>query len=142
MDVGSETHVVGEVPAIVVRIFVDDNLVAIPVPIPCESKVDRGDIPVPPVEPESIGTAAREVPSVGWTEAAAEATMLPRMLKMEACIITAGIMPYPVVRRIDVRRIGMAGLVAVVPLLERLIRVAMPVVIVMQLRRLGVLLLR
>src|SRR5271167_1459087 len=59
MDVGSEAHVVGQVPAIVVRILVDNDVVAGPIPITAESKVDRGNAPVPSAKPEPAWAATR-----------------------------------------------------------------------------------
>src|SRR5579863_1845164 len=58
------------------------------------------------------------MPSVRRAKSTAEATMLPGMIDMIVGIVATGIMSDPMIGGIDVRRIGMAGLVAVVPLLR------------------------
>ena len=63
VNISSEANVVGQVPAVVIGIFVDDDVVAIPVPTVAESEIGGRNAPVPSVEPEAIGSAAAEVPS-------------------------------------------------------------------------------
>lgn len=118
VDVGSEAHIVSQVPALVIRIFVDDDVVPGPIPIPAKRKVGRCNTPIPSVKPESVGSAACKVPSMRRTEAAREVTMLPGMIEMVVRIVGAGIMPHPMIAGIDVGHVRMARLVAVIPRLH------------------------
>ena len=51
MDVGAKSYVVGEVPAFVVGIVVDDDVVAIPEPVVAEAEVIRRDAEIKAAEP-------------------------------------------------------------------------------------------
>src|SRR5580693_330199 len=54
VDVSAETDVVGEVPAVVVWVVVDDDLVGAPVPVTAEAVVSWGDIEIETAEPEAL----------------------------------------------------------------------------------------
>ena len=58
VDVGAEPGVVGEVPAGVVRIFVDDDLVGVPKPAVNIAKVVRSYAEVEASKPEAGWAAA------------------------------------------------------------------------------------
>jgi len=58
VDVGTQPHVVGEVPAVVVRVFVDHNLIAVPEPVTAVTHVERCDIEIETSKPEPARTAS------------------------------------------------------------------------------------
>ena len=86
-----EPDVVGQVPAIVIGIFVDDNLIGIPQPIVGVRDVVRCDAEVKAVEPEARRAAPDEVKYMRAAEASGEAAVLPRMIEMIVGIVAAGI---------------------------------------------------
>jgi hypothetical protein len=133
VDVGAQSRVVGEIPAFVVGVIVDHDIVAIPIPVIAIGQVKRGDAEVETAKPESAGIAAFDAPPVSTAEATVEAAMFPRMLKVEACVFAPGIVPDPFAVAVDVRSFGMiltvaigAPVPAIVPVIVLvLVRVAM-----------------
>ena len=115
MHIDAEAHVIGQIPADVVRILVDDDFIRVPEPAVAESYVGSRDIPVPSIEPEPAGSAACEPPNVPGAKAAGKVTVRPRIVEMVARIVGAGIVTNPGIS-IHVRSIGVARLVAVVAL--------------------------
>jgi hypothetical protein len=111
VDVGAQPDVVGEIPAVVVGVFVDDDLVAVPEPVTAESQVKRGDAEVEAVEPETVGTTSGNAPDVAAAEAAGEMAMLPGVIEVEAGIVRSGVMSDPGAVVVDVRGRGMAVIV-------------------------------
>ena len=111
MDVGSQPDIVGEVPAVVVGIFVDDNVIAVPEPIPAEPDVVGCDAEVETAEPEAAGTASSEMPDVAAAETAGEVTVLPGVIDMVVRIVAASVVTDPLAVGVDMRSVGMAGLV-------------------------------
>ena len=109
MDVGSEPDVVSEIPAVVVGIFVNHDLVAIPKPIADVVVVIGRHAEVEAAEPETLAIATSEMPNVSATEPASEVAVLPRMIQVKMLVTAAGIMAYPVVIAMDVRGLGMIG---------------------------------
>lgn len=55
MDVRAQSHVVSEVPAIMVGIVIDDDVIAIPQPVVTESNVVGRDTEKESPEPKAIG---------------------------------------------------------------------------------------
>jgi len=111
VDVGAQPHVVGEVPAVVVGIFVDDDVVAVPEPVAAVGEIECADAEIEAAEPEAAGTASGEMPDVAAAEAAGEVAVLPGMIEMHAGIVTAGVVADPFAVGMDVRGVGMSGLV-------------------------------
>jgi hypothetical protein len=110
VHVGSEAYVVGEIPARVVRIFVDDDLVGVPEPTIDIGQVVGGYAEVEAAKPEAGWAAAAQTPNMRRTKAGGEVPMLPGMVEMIVGIGGTGIVAYPVVF-IDVWGVGMAGVV-------------------------------
>jgi hypothetical protein len=79
MDVSANAHVVGEVPAVVIGIFVNYDVVAVPAPVIAVSVVGGGDAEIEAAEPEAIPISAREMPDMLAAEAAGEVSVLPGM---------------------------------------------------------------
>src|SRR5271169_3949927 len=76
MNVGAQPDVVSEIPAVVVGIFVDHDIVAVPEPVIAIGQVKRGDAEVVAAKPETAGIASLNAPAVSAAKAAVEAAML------------------------------------------------------------------
>ncbi len=111
VDVGSQPHVVGQVPAGMVGIFIDDDVIAVPEPVAAEANVIRSDTEIEAAEPEAVGAASGEMPDVAAAEAAGKASVLPGMIEVVVGIVGTGVVADPFAVRMDVRRVGMSGLV-------------------------------
>jgi len=124
VNVSPQPHVIGKVPADVIRILVDDDFVGVPEPTIAEAKIVRGDAKVEPAKPEAVRAASCKVPDVVRAEAAREVSVLPGMIDMEMSITSASVVPDPLITFIDVGDVGVAGLVAVIPVFLSGMRVA------------------
>jgi hypothetical protein len=109
VDIGPEPDVVGEIPPVVVGIFVNHDLIAVPKPIAYVVVVIGRHAEVKAAEPETLAIAASEMPNVSATEATGEAAVLPGMIQMVVFVTAAGIVAYPVVVAMNVRGLRMAG---------------------------------
>ncbi len=124
VDVGSEPDIIGEVPADVIGIVVNDDVVRIPEPVVTETKVVWSYGEIETAEPEAAGTTASKAKDVAATNTTGEVTMLPGMIQMVMRVVAAGIMAYPSFASIDVRSIGMSFLFAEVAVFLRWMRSA------------------
>src|ERR1700689_2249618 len=111
VNVSSQPRVVGEIPAVMVGIFVDHDLVAIPEPVGGQCQVKRGNAESPSVKPETARTAPADVPHVAASEAAGETAVLKGMIKVETGIIASSVMPYPGAVVVDVWGFWVAGVI-------------------------------
>ena len=112
MDVGAKPHVVGEIPAVVIGIVVEGDVVAIPPPIPAVAGIKGRDVEIISSEPEASGTTSGEMPDVSAAEPAVKAAMFPGMVHMEAGVFATVIVSHPFAVVVDVRVFGMAFMVA------------------------------
>ena len=115
MHVSAEAHVVGKIPARMVRIVVNDDIVGIPEPAAAVGYVVGSDAPVPSVEPEAAWAATGKMPDVMRTETACPMTMLPRVVEMIVGVVRSGIVADPDLS-VDMRDTGVAFLVTEVVL--------------------------
>src|SRR5581483_9912789 len=113
VHVGAEAHVVREVPTWIVRIFVDHDRIRAPDPVAAILDVGRSNAEVPSVKPEARGTAAGQAILVAAAEGARETTVLPRMFHVISGVSTFMSDPFPIA--VDMRRFGVAGLIAIIP---------------------------
>jgi len=113
VDVSAEADVVGEVPAVMVWVVVDYDLVGAPGPVVAEGVVSGGRTEIETAEPEALAVATFDAPLVALADAAGEAAMLPGMIKMIMGIIAAGIVAYPLIVGVNVRSFGVAGSVGI-----------------------------
>ena len=95
VNIGAHAHVVGQVPADVVRVVVDNNGVRIPEPAVAKRDIEGRDVKVESSEPEAVWPAAGESPDVGGAEAGSEAAMGKGMVQVvvrvfAACIVAVG----------------------------------------------------
>jgi hypothetical protein len=108
-----------------VRIIVDDHVIAVPKPAVTVSNIIRRNAEVEAIEPEAAGAAATQTPAMIRPEAAAEMPVLPGMIKVVVRVITASVVADPVTALVDVRGIGMAGMVGKVAMVFRRVRSSM-----------------
>ena len=114
MGVGAEPGVVGEIPAGVIGIVVDHDVVAVPQPIAGVVIVVRRDAPEKATKPETVAAAAFETINVVAANFAAEVSVFPNVILMITAIVAAPVMTDPlIVLSMHVRSFGMALLVAI-----------------------------
>src|ERR1700674_248612 len=109
MHVGAEPDVVGQVPARVVRILVEDDVVPVPVPAIAVAVVVRGDAEEEAAEAEAIAVAALQPPDVVRAEGAREAPVRPGTIEVVVPVVPAGVVSDPtMVLSVHVRGVGMS----------------------------------
>jgi hypothetical protein len=113
VNVGAQPGIVGEVPALVVGVLVNHDIVAVPKPIIGVGKVKRGDAEVVAAKPETAGIASLNAPAVSAAEAAVETAMLPGVIDVEADVIASAFVPHPLAVTVDVGSFGVAYAVVV-----------------------------
>jgi hypothetical protein len=113
VDVGAEPHVVGQIPAVVIGILVDRDVVVVPVPIIAVVIVVGCDLEVRVLEPEALAVPSLEAINVAGAEAESKASVLPGTINAVVGIVATGIVadPPPIVR-MDVGSVGMLGVIA------------------------------
>src|ERR1700722_10438286 len=109
MHIGAEAHIVGKIPAHMVGVLINHNLIRVPEPVIAEGQIGRGHRPVPAVEPEPARTAATNPPYVTGTKATGKVAMLPRLIEMVVRIAGTAIVPNPLLA-LHMRSSRMAGL--------------------------------
>ena len=102
-----------------IRVFVDDDVITIPEPAITEADIHRGDAEVEAAEPKATGAASRQVPDMASTEAACEAPVLLGMIEVVVRIVAPGVVADPLAVGMDVRCVGVPGLVVVVTVFRR-----------------------
>jgi hypothetical protein len=113
VDVGAEPGVVGQIPAVVIGIFVDREVVIPPVPVVAVVIVIGCDLEVRVLEPESLAVPSLEPINVAGAEAEGKAPVLPGMIEVVVRIVATGIMANPLpIGRMDVGSVGMLGVIA------------------------------
>lgn len=95
MKISAETWVVSEVPAGVVGVVINNDVIRVPAPTVSVGKVKRRNVPVPSVEPEAAWIAAGEMPHMMRTKAAGPAAVLPGAIETIMRIVTARIVADP-----------------------------------------------
>src|SRR5215472_10826781 len=98
-----------------IGVVIDDDVVAVPVPIAHIGNIHRCDAEVESPEPEAAGAASDQAPAMGMADAPGEAAVFPGMVEVKAGIVAAGIVADPLAVVMDVRRFGMALLIAEMP---------------------------
>jgi hypothetical protein len=108
VNVCTEADVVGEIPAHVVGILVDHDVVAIPEPVAAKAEIDWSNAEIETTEPEAAGASADEVPDVSASEAAGEMSVFPGMVEAKCGGIAAVVMTDPGTVVMDMRSFGMS----------------------------------
>jgi hypothetical protein len=112
MNVGSEPHVVSQIPAVVVGIFVDHDIVSAPVPVIAVAEIILRNRKVEAAEPEAARASPFDSKRVSLPESATKSSVLERMIDVVVRVVLPGIMPDPFVSAgVDVWGFGMAFLV-------------------------------
>jgi hypothetical protein len=107
VNVSTEPGVIGQVPAIVVRVFVNHDGIALPIPIINVIIIIGGHAEEEAAEPEAFAVASAQVVNVTTAKAAREATMFPGTIEVIMGIITTGIVTNPSVIPMDVGSLRM-----------------------------------
>ena len=113
MSVYAQPNVIGEIPADVVWVFVNHNLVTVPKPVTAVVVVSWGNAEVEAAEPEALPSPSPQPEDMAEAKAAPEAPMFPRMIEVESRIISAGIVFDPLTVTVNVRGIWMSRPVAI-----------------------------
>ena len=91
-----------------VGVFVDHDRIGIPQPVAAIRNFIWENAEVPPVEPESRGTAAGQVIDVARSETSWKMAVFPGVIDMETCVV-CGRVAYPtIISRMNMRGVGMA----------------------------------
>jgi hypothetical protein len=114
VDVSSRAGIVSQVPARVIRIFVDHDIIAVPVPIVDVTVIEWRDPEIESVKPKTVPVAATQVEHMAGTETACEVPVLPWMILMKTWVVAALIMSNPLIVSVNVRRVRMPGLIRVI----------------------------
>jgi hypothetical protein len=111
MNVSAQARIISEVVAGVIRVFIDHDLVTIPIPIIDEAVVVGRHAEIEAIEPEAVASAAAETENVARPEAAGESAMFPGAVPvdLEACIVA--VVSDPLIVGVHVRSVGVAGAV-------------------------------
>jgi hypothetical protein len=109
VNVSAQPRVVSEVPAVVIRIFINNDLVSIPEPIIDEAVVVRGNTEIKPADPETVPVPACKPENMLGSEAAGKASVLPGPIEVVVGIIPAGLMSDPGAVSMNVGSFRMSG---------------------------------
>ena len=112
VDVGASSRVVGQIPAVVVRIVVDNNGIAVPVPVIGVVVIVGSYAEVEAAKPKALAVSSSQTVFMTAAKAACEAAMFPGMIQVIVRVAAAGIVAHPIVIVVDVRRVGMIGPIA------------------------------
>jgi hypothetical protein len=94
-----------------VRIFIDDNLIAVPEPSVAKPIIGGRDAEIEAAKKETVPAPARQTEYMAWPESAIEVPVLPWMVKVISRIVPARIVPDPFTVRMNVWRFRMPRLV-------------------------------
>jgi len=112
VDVSAKPGVIGEIPAVMVGIFVYDDIIVVPVPITDVVVIVGRYAEVEVVKEEALAVSTAEAEHMAAAEAASEAAVLPWMIDAIVFVAAAGIVADPCVIVVDVRGFRVTGPVA------------------------------
>ncbi len=95
VHVGSQPHVVGEIPARMIRIFIDHDLISAPVPPIAIAQIIRSHAKVESAKPETARTAAPIRHNMPRPKPSTKMPMLPGVVKMIVRVVTPRSMSNP-----------------------------------------------
>ena len=108
MNVGAEPGVVGQIPAVVVRIFVDDDGITVPQPTIREIVIVGRDAEVETPEPEAFAVSSAKMEHMTPARAAGEVAAFPGMIDVIVGVVAAGIVAHPLIVVVHVGRLRAA----------------------------------
>ena len=115
MNISTQPAVIGQVPTVVVGIFVNNDRIGIPEPVSAVGNIVGSNRKVIAPKPETAGSSALEPPYMPRTKAAGKSAMFPGPIEVVVSIAAARVMPNPFVAvGVNVRGLRMAPHVAIV----------------------------
>ena len=112
MHVDTKPGVVGEIPAEVVGVIVDDDVIVIPIPAVYVSQVERGDAEEICAESEAVWTTTSQSPDVTRANSF-KVSMFPGAVKVKPGIAASGSVSNPFAIFVDMRGFGVSFAVAI-----------------------------
>ncbi len=109
VDVGASSRVVGQIPAVVVGIVVDNDGIAVPVPVIGVVVIVGSYAEVEAAEPKALAVPSAQMVLMAAAKAAGEAAVFPGMIQVIVRVAAAGIVANPIVIVVDVRGVRMIG---------------------------------
>jgi len=113
VNVSAQPDVERQIPADVVGVVVNHNLVAVPHPVIAEADVIGCDAEIETAEPEAAGASADQMPYVVPANSARKVAVRPGVIEMVIAVSRTGIVPDPFTVRVDVRSIGVPGCIVI-----------------------------
>lgn len=114
MDVGAQPGVIGEIPARIVAIGVEDDIVAIPKPVVAITHVGWSDHEEISVEVEAVWASAFEAIDVARAKFTREMAVFPRTIEVIA-VVPAFVADPAVVLGVHMGSIGMPWSLGIIP---------------------------
>ena len=119
VNVRAQPDVVRQVPALVIRVLVNHDLVAVPQPSITESDVIGGDVEVESPEPEAVRPSATQMPDVAAAKSTGKAPVLPRVINVVVGVSWPAIVSNPFAVGVDVGRLGVPRRIGIMMLSSR-----------------------
>lgn len=107
VHVRSEPDIIGEVPSYVIRVVIDDDIVAIPVPVAAIPHIESCNAEIESPKPEAARTTADQMPDMAPANSAREMAVFPGMVEVKAGIVGPVVMADPLSVVVDVGRFRM-----------------------------------
>jgi hypothetical protein len=112
VNVSAQPRVVSQVPADIIGIRINHDVVPVPKPAVNIAQIIGGDAEKEAAKPEAVRAASLKPPYMMRAIGSGEASMLPGVIKMVVLIISALVVPHPlIVARMDVGRFGVTRVV-------------------------------
>jgi len=108
VNVGPQADVVRQIPADMVRIVIDYNLIAVPKPIGAKIQIVRGYTPVEVAKPETARASASQSPYVTLSDPTRESSMFKGLIEVIVGIILPRVVPNPLTVCVYVRSFRMS----------------------------------
>lgn len=118
MNVGAQPDVERQVPADVVRVVVNHDLVTVPHPVVAEAVVIGGNAEIETAEPEAVARSAGQMPNVAAANSSGKVPVLPRVIDVVVGVSRAGLVPDPFAVGVNVWSIGVPGRIGITTLLR------------------------
>src|SRR5260221_8314226 len=106
MNVCSRSGVVGQIPARVVWVFIDNDGVAIPEPVTDVGIIERSNTEEETVKPETLPASASQMEYVLPPKASRKVPVLPRPVEMKSRMLASPVLSHPSAIVMDMGRLG------------------------------------
>ena len=114
MNVGAQPHVERQIPADVVRVVVNHDLVIVPQPVVAEAVIIRGNAEIETAEPEAVASSTAQPPNVAAANSSRKVPVLPRVIEVVVGVPRTGFVSDPFAVGVNVRSIRVPGRIAIV----------------------------